>query len=367
MSEIIPGSNDDSLVSVAKPPEELCRPAFLASIEGRPIVLSHPTRFVSSNDWSTVARGHAQNIRCQKNADGSVVVLGDLHLHDAAAISRVQHGTRGLSLGYTYRLAEGDTPGSFSQRDLRCNHIAICRRGRMGTEIVDAENGERRMTTEERASIDSMFSRIITVLDKLVAKQAQSETEDADLITAVTPKSAASLPGKGSKPETFGKLTSAEKTTTPQHPISTKLSTSAGAGGPAEVDGEEDDDVIGATAHPNFPDRIVDGLRQLRPIIIASRDNSKIATFNTAMRLAKAGNPEPAARLLVAHDRARTDDLRGHFSDSVAAARARLLGEKEAEPALTGGNHAAQDAERLTKSFEEQIRDRRMRLLAGGR
>jgi hypothetical protein len=99
-SEIYPNSNDHSLVQVWRDPREVTSPATLASVEGKPVTLNHPSGFVDPNTWSWAAKGHAQNVRPgPPDKDGNVQLFADLHIQDQGLIDRIAHGTRELSCG----------------------------------------------------------------------------------------------------------------------------------------------------------------------------------------------------------------------------------------------------------------------------
>jgi uncharacterized protein DUF2213 len=365
-SEIDSNSNSDEMVRVWRDPAEITKDAVLASIEGKPLTLSHPTRFVDPTSWSWTVKGHLQNARIgPPDTAGNVQVFADVHIQDSHAIDRVNAGLRQLSLGYDYELVAGPEPGTFAQRKLRINHCALVSAGRAGTAQIVDEDGE---------VMNERLDRIVGLLEKLLAlkpekEAATADTADPDLIaTAVTPKSAASLPKTGAKPDTLGKLTSAPRSDENNlHPIASVVPTSGGAGTNSEVDEDGgESDVVGPTAIPNS--RVIDGLRALRPYVIASRDATSIHSFNAAMVAAKAGNALPAKRLLTAFDRARPADLSGVFEDAVRSRREQLLAGQQAgraaqrhcRPSLVATDH---DDKEL--SFEEQVNARREQLLAG--
>lgn len=132
------GVGGNELVNVYRPKDEVLSPAHLASIEGKSVTLNHPSEFLTPSNTSYYRVGHVQNIRRGPDTDGEVTVIGDVHVTDQRAIDQVAQGVRDLSLGYTYELDEGPESGTYTQRRLRANHIAIVPKGRAGSaRIID--------------------------------------------------------------------------------------------------------------------------------------------------------------------------------------------------------------------------------------
>ncbi len=127
------------IVKVHRSPEEVFSDAALASFEGKPVTDGHPPELVSSETATLYERGHAQNIRRgAEEWDG--YVIADLHIHDRSLIQAVQNGKREISCGYECEYIDnGD--GTYSQKNIRGNHIAVVTRGRAGKRaaILDSD------------------------------------------------------------------------------------------------------------------------------------------------------------------------------------------------------------------------------------
>lgn len=127
------------IVKVHRSPEEVFSDAALASFEGKPVTDDHPPELVTAETVSLYERGHAQNIRRGANEwDG--YVIADLHIHDGDLVRAVQNGKRQISCGYECEYADnGD--GTYSQKNIRGNHIAVVNRGRAGKRaaILDSD------------------------------------------------------------------------------------------------------------------------------------------------------------------------------------------------------------------------------------
>jgi hypothetical protein len=134
------GLPGDGIVKVNRPPEEITRREFIASIEGCVVTDLHPMSFVNSKNFQMYARGFASNVRIGPvDARGNTTTLADLFIHDAGLADKVENGTvRDVSIGFNVDFVM-DEIGRWNQINLRCNHVAVVPRGRAGsTKIVDA-------------------------------------------------------------------------------------------------------------------------------------------------------------------------------------------------------------------------------------
>ena len=133
------GLNTDNIVKVFRPPEEVFDPAALASFEGKPVTNDHPPTLVTPDDVSMYEMGHAQNVR-KGAGEWDGYVLADLHIHDRSLIDAIQSGKREISCGYGCEW-EDNGDGTYTQKRIRGNHIAVVDRGRAGKRaaILDSE------------------------------------------------------------------------------------------------------------------------------------------------------------------------------------------------------------------------------------
>ncbi len=133
------GLSGMGIVKVHRSPEEVFSDAALASFEGKPVTDDHPPELISSETATLYERGHAQNIR--RGTEGwEGYVIADLHIHDKSLIQAVQNGKREISCGYECEYIDnGD--GTYSQKNIRGNHIAVVTRGRAGKRaaILDSD------------------------------------------------------------------------------------------------------------------------------------------------------------------------------------------------------------------------------------
>jgi hypothetical protein len=189
-SEIGTGSGDpwnDNMVSVLRDESEVFDPDSMASFEGAPVVMQHPSGMVAPDNWRALAVGHAQNVR--RSSD---TLVADLVVHDKRAIEAIRHGGwRGVSCGYnaSYEAAAG---GQLRQTDITGNHIAILPPGeaaRCGDLCAigdSAMSGRKKMSEETSAETLQSIRAINATIDKLARHRRR--TRDQDLSTTTDPK-----------------------------------------------------------------------------------------------------------------------------------------------------------------------------------
>ena len=90
----------------------------------------HPPGIIGPDDVRLYEMGHAENIR-RGSDEWADYILADLHIHDRELIDAIQSGKREVSCGYECDYVQGED-GSYSQKNIRGNHIAVVERGRAG-------------------------------------------------------------------------------------------------------------------------------------------------------------------------------------------------------------------------------------------
>ena len=137
---------------------------------------------VSAENIRLYQKGHAQNIRRGKGAQGNLL-LADLVITDPETIRHIRDGKREISCGYTYTLAEEN--GRYVQRDIRGNHIAVVDRGRAGSR-VRINDSERSMKPMKKPNTPDTPVR-------LLARMAASALRGNDLEPEELPEVASLL------------------------------------------------------------------------------------------------------------------------------------------------------------------------------
>ena len=130
-SEIgLDGADAGKVITVHRRPEEVFAPEALASFEGKPVTDDHPPVLLDPDNVSLYLKGHAEQIR-KGSGDWDGYVIADLHIQDRTLIEAIQNGKREVSCGYECDYVQ-EEDGTYSQKNIRGNHIAVVERGRAG-------------------------------------------------------------------------------------------------------------------------------------------------------------------------------------------------------------------------------------------
>lgn len=137
-SELFGDSCDDSenIVYVDRTDDEVFSEQSLASFENKPICLEHPDEDVNVDNHNKLSVGFVRDIH--KGVDnGQPVMMGTLVFTDKTAIELIENGEyKELSCGYDCDIADEK---ELIQRNIRGNHVALCKQGRAGiARIVDS-------------------------------------------------------------------------------------------------------------------------------------------------------------------------------------------------------------------------------------
>lgn len=186
------GSDAGRVITVRRPPEEVFSDAALASFEGKPVTNDHPPDLIGPDDVSFYEKGHAQVVR-RGTGEWQDYVVADLHIHDRELISAIQGGKREISCGYECDyVSNGD--GTYSQKTIRGNHIAVVDRGRAGKRaaILDsahksqqAQPGPERNAMKKKGLFFKLFGMSVKdrspeEIEKLAMDAAAAFDEDGD-------------------------------------------------------------------------------------------------------------------------------------------------------------------------------------------
>lgn len=173
----------DGLIRVTRKSEDLFDPIAIASFEGKPITINHPSDFVSPENWKEVSVGHMQNVRPGSGSDADKL-MADLLVVDADAISLVMAGLREVSLGYDAEYQEIE-PGIGRQTNIVGNHVALVRKGRNGSEVAvrdsapETIHGSVKMNARLRDAIKKAFGRAVDQMpDDLMKEEKPAPAAD---------------------------------------------------------------------------------------------------------------------------------------------------------------------------------------------
>ncbi len=212
------GLDSDQVIKVHRPADEVFSDAALASFEGKPVTDEHPPELLDPDTAPMYGKGHAQNIR-KGAGEWDGFVIADLHVHDGGLIRAIQNGKREISCGYECEYADnGD--GTYSQKNIRGNHVAVVDRGRAGkrasildSDTAKSEQAEKR-PERKKMKKNGLFLKLFgqAVKDKSpdeierMAMDAADALEDGGAVQqAAQPPDARNEPaGKGASMDSAG-------------------------------------------------------------------------------------------------------------------------------------------------------------------
>ncbi|OPY66723.1 MAG: hypothetical protein A4E62_02433 [Syntrophorhabdus sp. PtaU1.Bin002] len=168
------GLDDSAMVSVYRSPEEVFDPLAVASFEGKTVTDGHPTQFpIAADNEAAYHKGHVQNVR-QGTGDVEDCLLGDLFVKDSVLINKIDNGLREVSCGYDCEWAPRDD-GTYEQRQIRGNHVAIVPNGRAGDRIAIRDEKSQQKSTKRGATMPFDLRKILGIGFKVWAQDAEPE------------------------------------------------------------------------------------------------------------------------------------------------------------------------------------------------
>lgn len=174
-SELNPAGSSSKMVKVLRSPEEVFSEAALSSFEGKPVTNEHPPELLTPETYSLYAKGHAQNIR-KGVGEWEGHMMADLHIQDEALIREVQEGKREISCGYDCVWSDnGD--GTYSQHDIRGNHVAVVTRGRAGKNVAILDSNKKIEATRPERKGNMKKITLFKLFAKAVKDASPEELE----------------------------------------------------------------------------------------------------------------------------------------------------------------------------------------------
>lgn len=143
-------------VRVIRYADDIFNEYTIASFEGKPVTINHPSEFVNPSNWKDLTVGIVQNVR-QGDGENDDKLVCDLLITDAKAIEMVMDGLREMSCGYESDLTEDDS-ADLRQINIRGNHVALVKQGRAGPECrINDSIGDNIMSIKDKVA--SIFAR----------------------------------------------------------------------------------------------------------------------------------------------------------------------------------------------------------------
>lgn len=175
--------DQNRIVKVYRPADEVFDSESLASYEGKDITIDHPQGFIDAQSYKKLTAGVVLG---EGSPDGDFV-LSDLLIKDSTAIAKIDAGKVQLSVGYaaTYddKVPEG-ADYEFIQRDIRVNHVALVDRARAGAQarLFDNKGKPMKKITLDGGRVvevedDAKASLIEDAFQRLEAKLADASTK----------------------------------------------------------------------------------------------------------------------------------------------------------------------------------------------
>lgn len=195
-------SNQNELVKVYRDPEEVFSNSAIASFEGKPVTDEHPPDLLTANNSKIFIKGTTQNVRQDKKEPD--LLIADLIIYDSVLIDEVDQGKREVSCGYECDYKENED-GTYSQIDIRGNHVAVVEAGRAGNRVSIKDSKNNKLEGEKKVSkkvkipqkkgpvtniltalgfkhyvVDAEPDEISNTLDQLVEERGTGEDEEIE-------------------------------------------------------------------------------------------------------------------------------------------------------------------------------------------
>lgn len=155
------GLDGSNVITVHRPAEEVFSEATIASFEGKPVTDDHPADLLDAETAQTFSKGHVQNVR-RGTSEWADYLIADLHIHDADLIREIRNGKREVSCGYMTEY-EPNEDGTYTQRKIRGNHVAVVEEGRAGHVAAIMDSIQTKATTppeRKKMSKKSLWSSL---------------------------------------------------------------------------------------------------------------------------------------------------------------------------------------------------------------
>lgn len=181
------GMDPMKVIRLHRPAEEVFDGSSMASFDGKPITIEHPSVAVTADNWSELAKGEVRDVG--RSGD---LMTGTLVIRAKDAIEAIQAGKAQLSNGYRFDLdmTSGTTADGRAydgiQRNIRGNHVALVDAARCGSacRIADSQpklEGNTMPDAKRKVTVDGIPLEVedtaAGVIDTLIKQR--DEARDA--------------------------------------------------------------------------------------------------------------------------------------------------------------------------------------------
>ncbi|KEI75886.1 DUF2213 domain-containing protein [Clostridium botulinum] len=181
----IEGSQNE-LVKVYRDPEEVFSNSAIASFEGKPVTDEHPPDLLTADNSKIFIKGTTQNVRQDKKEPN--LLIADLIIYDSTLINEIDQGKREVSCGYECDYKENED-GTYSQIQIRGNHVAVVEAGRAGHEVAIKDSKYRKLEGEKKVSkkvkIPKKKGPVTNILTALGFKHYAADAEPDEISTTL--------------------------------------------------------------------------------------------------------------------------------------------------------------------------------------
>ena len=166
-------------IFIDRPAEEVFREETVASFNGKPVTIEHPSEFVSPDNWAALAQGVTMNARAGQGIDGDVI-LADLLLTGRDAIKLVtDDGIREVSAGYEADYEQIE-PGRGVQRNIIANHVALVAMGRCGSRCAIGDQDMAKKPTWMDRIRSAFKSKDEAAMEEALKEAPTSDSDDEE-------------------------------------------------------------------------------------------------------------------------------------------------------------------------------------------
>ena len=162
-------------IKVYRLEEDALNEKSIQSLIGRPITLGHPHTNVTSDNYSSLAKGEVINAWQEGHK-----IVGDLRITDKKVIDLITTGKmRALSVGFDYNLEEDKSKGIYKFKNIVYNHLALVSKGRDAYAMICDEEREKtnEMGIEELSKMVENLANKINSLEKETPKVEEPKVE----------------------------------------------------------------------------------------------------------------------------------------------------------------------------------------------
>lgn len=173
--------NDEGTIEIDRSEDEVFKPETIASFEGKPVTITHPTEFVSPQNWSRLAKGILQNVR-RGEGEQKTDLIADLLITDSFAINLVKNGLREVSCGYEAEYTQTGE-GKGTQSNIIGNHLALVDEGRAGSSYAINDHKGANKMSKFKDKISKIFASaqdeaMKVAEDEAAGKEDKKEAKD---------------------------------------------------------------------------------------------------------------------------------------------------------------------------------------------